>query len=405
MTPPKISNSHLFFLFLKIGSVAFGGFMSLIAIVESIVVKEKKWLPQETILDGISLASILPGPMAVNVITYIGYKINGIKGAIATFMGIMIPSFIMILLLGDLYLKYSEEPLVQSIFQGIMLAVAAIIIQVCLRMGRKNFRNAKDYLLALIAFLILFFAPKSIQLYFTFGIIILYGFIGYITLPSKEINNTSPSQSSSINWKQLSIPLIILASLLLLSLLPIPWQIGSLEHLFVKFSGLGLMLFGGGYVFIPLIQELVVSQYEWMSQSTFVNAIAMGQITPGPIVITIAFVGYKVNGIMGAIVSTLAIFGAPATLMLVASQLMDYFKQREDIQKAMQTIRVGVIGMIAYAAWIIINTPFTNLLSLEFVLLFKLLSLFSFLMILLLKYEANILVVIPLAGLLGALLF
>jgi len=402
-TNPKPSNLTLFLIFLKIGSFAFGGFMSLIAIVESVIVKDKKWLKQEDIIDGVSLGSILPGPMAVNVITYIGYKINGVKGAIAAFFGVIIPSFIMILVLCDLYLKYNETQLVKSVFQGIMLAVSAIIFQVTWRMSKKTLKNWQGYLLAFIGFLLLILVPKTLQLYATFGIIIVYGLIGYFT--SKSTVKQENIEKQSLNLKKIILPFSALMLLLVLSLLPIPFRIGSLEHLFIKFGGLGLMLFGGGYVFIPMIQELVVTQYQWMTQQTFIDAIALGQITPGPIVITIAFVGYKVNGILGAIVATLAIFGAPATLMVLASELLDYFKQSERIQQTMKTIRAGVIGMIFYAGIIVLQSAFQEIDTLEPIFIAKILSLFAICLIALIRFNLNILWVIPLSGFMGYLLF
>lgn len=401
----KVSSWQLFLTFLKIGSVAFGGFMSLIAVVENVIVKDKKWLDQETIVDGITLASLLPGPMAVNVVTYVGYKIKGISGAIASFLGIILPSFLMILVLGDLYFRYSDSLIIEAVFKGIMIAVAAIIFQVTHRMSKKNLKSQKAYLLAFLSFIILLIAPKNIQLYTTFGVIIILGILGYVGFlgETKEDINTKKVQKPS--FKKTGIPLLVLGSWLLISLLPLPFNIGSLEHLFVTFGGLGLMLFGGGYVFIPMIQELVVGQYHWMTQQTFIDAIALGQVTPGPIVISITFIAYQVKGILGAVVATLAIFGTPATLMVVMSQLMDYFKQSPRIQQVIKTIRCGVIGMIFYAGFTILLTAFPSEILLDYVLLTKTVGIFLFCIFALFRFKISVLWLIPLAGLLGYLFF
>jgi len=402
----KVSSWQLFLTFLKIGSVAFGGFMSLIAVVENVIVKDKKWLDQESIVDGITLASLLPGPMAVNVVTYVGYKIKGVSGAIASFFGIILPSFLMILVLGDLYFRYSDSPMIEAVFKGIMIAVAAIIFQVTHRMAKKNLKSQKAYLLAFLSFIVLLLAPKSIQLYTTFSVILVLGLLGYFGfLESTTSDNISKKVVEKPSFKKTGIPLLILGSWLVISLLPLPLNIGSLEHLFITFGGLGLMLFGGGYVFIPMIQELVVGQYAWMSQQTFIDAIALGQVTPGPIVISITFIAYQVKGLLGAIVATLAIFGTPATLMVVMSQLMDYFKQSPRIQQVIKTIRCGVIGMIFYAGVTILLSAFPNDLLLDYVLLLKIIGTFLFCIFALFRFKISVLWLIPLAGLLGYLLF
>jgi len=402
----KVSSWQLFLTFLKIGSVAFGGFMSLIAVVENVIVKDKKWLDQESIVDGITLASLLPGPMAVNVVTYVGYKIKGVSGAIASFFGIILPSFLMILVLGDLYFRYSDSPIIEAVFKGIMIAVAAIIFQVTHRMAKKNLKSQKAYLLAFLSCIALLLAPKSVQLYTTFSVILVLGILGYFGfLESTTSDNISQKAVQKPSFKETGIPLLILGSWLIISLLPLPLNIGSLEHLFITFGGLGLMLFGGGYVFIPMIQELVVGQYDWMSQQTFIDAIALGQVTPGPIVISITFIAYQVKGLLGAIVATLAIFGTPATLMVVMSQLMDYFKQSPHIQQIIKTIRCGVIGMIFYAGVTILLSAFPNDILLDYILLLKIIGIFLFCIFVLFRFKISVLWLIPLAGLLGYLFF
>ena len=169
-----------------------------------------------------------------------------------------------------------------------------------------------------------------------------------------------------------------------------------LAKLLLIFSGMSLMLFGGGYVFIPLIQEIVVDGQGWVTQQEFVDAIAMGQITPGPILISAAFIGYKVAGLAGATVATAGIFLPPAVLMVLATRALEYIKKSSAIKAALRGVRPAVIGMIAAAAIVIAKTvPQTEV------------SLVIFLaaLLALLKFRVEVVWVIPAAGLAGLLLY
>ena len=134
----KVSNWMLFWTFLKIGSTAFGGFMALISVVQNYLVDRKKLLSDADILDGISLATILPGPVAVNVVAYAGYRINGFVGAIICFTAVILPSFLLILALSHLYFTWGEIPAVNNAFKGFIPAVAAIIVAATINMAKKN---------------------------------------------------------------------------------------------------------------------------------------------------------------------------------------------------------------------------------------------------------------------------
>ena len=153
----QVSNWQLFWTFLKIGSTAFGGFMALISVVQNYLVDRKKLIADSEILDGISLATILPGPVAFNVVAYSGYKINGIFGAIVCTTAVTIPSFILIVVLSHLYFTWGEIPAVNNVFMGFIPAVAAIIVAAAYNMGSKTLKGIPQYGIAISAFLILTF--------------------------------------------------------------------------------------------------------------------------------------------------------------------------------------------------------------------------------------------------------
>ncbi len=392
-----VSLPYLFGNFLKIGSTAFGGFMALVSVIENIMVDKRQLLTHEDMLDGISLASVLPGPVAANVVAYVGYRLRGGIGALVAATAVLLPSFILVVALTIFYLQAGEIPAVNKVFAGFIPAVVAIIIGAATRMSKKAIKGWREVSIAAVAAILL----KTIGGFYTTLIVILgAGLIGWLLYQGKVRRtlaaNPLPQESKPLNIKSIAIPLAILAVILLFSLLPLPLGEDSLAKIFTTFAGMSLMLFGGGYVFIPMIQEVVVNNYHWVTQSQFSNAIAMGQITPGPILISAAFIGYVVKGIVGAAVATVAIFAPPALLMVTMSHLLDRIKNSVTIQAALKGIRPAVIGMIFTAAIVVAQTAQIHWASL---LIFAA-SLFA-----IWKLRLEVVLIIPLAGLVGLFLY
>ena len=401
--PESVSLFYLFWTFLKVGSTAFGGFMALVSVVENLIVGRRKLLTHEDMLDGISLASVLPGPVAANVVAYVGYRLRGGLGALVSTFAVLFPSFILVVGLTIVYLQVGELPAVSKAFAGFIPAVAAIIINAAVRMTNKAIKVWQQITIAVAAAILLKFVGGF---YITLTVIIGSGLVGYLLFynakkaeaENSEANSaTNKSKIKNISTSKITITFLILFAFILLSIIPLPF-LGetSLARLFVTFSGMSLMLFGGGYVFIPLIQEVVVNGYGWLTQTEFSNAIAMGQITPGPILISAAFIGYVVKGIVGAAVATIGIFFPPALLMVTCSHLLEKIKKSVAIQAALQGIRPAVIGMIFTAALVVIQTAQLHWATLAIFAL-------SLLSMRLLKIE--VVLIIPLAGILGLLFY
>jgi chromate transporter len=394
---PSISLPQLFGNFLKIGSSAFGGFMALVSVIENVIVDKRQLLTHEDMLDGISLASVLPGPVAANVVAYVGYRLRGGIGALISAMAVLLPSFVLIIALTIIYLQAGEIPAVNKVFAGFIPAVVAIIIAAATRMSKKAIKGWREVSIAAVAAILL----KTIGgFYITLIVILGAGLIGWLIFRGQVAKNLAESPIEQnlepLNLKKIAIPLTILAVILALSLLPLPLGEDSLAKIFVTFSGMSLMLFGGGYVFIPMIQEVVVNNYGWVTQTEFANAIAMGQITPGPILISAAFIGYVVKGLAGAFVATVAIFFPPGLLMVTMSHLLDRIKGSIIIQAALKGIRPAVIGMIFTAAIVVGQTAQIHWASL---------LIFAASLAAIWKLKLEVVLIIPLAGLVGLFLY
>lgn len=399
----QVSLSFLFLTFLKIGSLAFGGYMALIAVVENIIVKKLKLISHKDMLDGISLANLLPGPMAVNVVAFTGYKVRGRLGALVATIAVVLPSFFLILGLSHLYFNFGEVINFKSVFLGFMPAVAAIVFSVAWRLGKKTLTGKIEVVIAITATAILFFIPLAYRIYTPIALMFSSAVIGYFLF------NSNVGKDSSINVKPIfSTKHIIIACLLFLLLMalifsPLPLEKNTVLYLTLTFASMSLMLFGGGYVFIPVIGSIVVLENGWLTSQEFNDGIALGQITPGPILISATFIGYKVAGFWGALCSTIAIFGVPAILMIIVSRWFDFIRQSSSTQAVMHGIHCAVIGMICFAAFIIFKSSFSSW-DLNIILVsWPVVAIFVASLIGLIRFNLDVVWIIPPAGVLGYL--
>jgi chromate transporter len=231
--------------------------------------------------------------------------------------------------------------------------------------------------------------------YSTLAVIVFAGIAGYWLFRSDTglqgsvdaaLKSTSPSRPK---LSVLALTPVLIAPIAELSA-------GILAKLFVTFAGMSVILFGGGYVFIPMIQEAVVDGQHWVTQTEFIDAIALGQVTPGPILISAAFIGYKVAGVAGAAVSTIGIFAPPAIIMLIATSMLDRIKNSNAIQACLRGVRPAVIGMIFAAAVVIGSSAQNHWLSL---------LIFSTALVALLRFRIEVVWIIPVSGLMGLALY
>lgn len=390
MNTERVSLWTLFTLFLRIGSTAFGGFMALIAVVENHVVERRKWLTHEEVLDGVSLATVLPGPIAVNVIAYVGHRLRGIPGALACAIGVILPAFLLMLALSAAYFAWGQMPAVSKLFMGFLPAVAAIILVAAWNMGRKTIKGVSEALISLIAAaLMVWHGSFAVSL----SIIVISGVAGWLIFREKPAAvGSKPSGELKNSGKLLSVSAAPLA-------LTIPfWSANSviLLKLFTTFAGMSLFLFGGGYVFIPLMQNTVVVSTGWLTQQEFVDAIAMSQIMPGPIVLSTVFIGYKIAGLLGALVATIGIFLPPGILMIAGTHVLNRIKQSALIKAVLRGIRPAIIGMIASAVVTVGLSAQHHWVSL---------LIFAAALLAQLRFKLDVVWVIPTAGLAGLLMY
>ncbi len=392
----QISLLRLFLVFIKIGFTAFGGNIALVAAVRKDLCERRKLLSDEQVLDFTTLGNILPGPLATNVVSACGYSIRGLPGALLGVLGIVLPALVLICVLAEIYFRHGQSETLLKIFAGLLPGVAAIIAATAWSLAKKNIKDPLQVVILLAAgAAILFFNGFLV----TLGIIIVAGAIGYFFFNEKNAiaaqKISQPSERKISHAPVFAVTTLLLVGVLIYAFHPASlfWQ--ELRMLGLTFGTMSVTLFGGGYVFIPAIEKVVVGTHHWVSSKEFADGIAMGQITPGPVAITASFVGYKLRGVWGAIVSAITIFFPPALLMLVAQQFIDRIKNRPEVEAVFKVVRPAVIGMILASVWVIGKSAPQDWQSLV---------IFATILILSIWKNFDSIILIPIAGVMGLLL-
>lgn len=388
----------LFWMFLRIAGTSFGGFMSMISVVQNVVVERRKFLTDKEVLDGLSLATLLPGPTAINVVAYIGHRLAGAAGAVVCVCAAVLPAFLLMLVFSLAYFRWGHVPSVGKVFMGILPAVTAVTAAAAWRMGRASIATIGEAFLAIgAAASILCFSGFGT----TFAVMAVSAIAGYMRFGERRARSLSfkPAHRGSSAIVRL---ICVNANLLLLAALPAAAaplpnvQAGILMKLFCAFAAMSMLMFGGGYVFIPLLQNAVVEGYGWITRQEFVDAIALGQVTPGPVMISSAFIGCKVAGITGAAVATIGMFAPPAALMVLCARMFEGVKTSCNTQAAMRGVRAATTGMVIAAAVTIGESAPPHWISI---------ALFALSLIALLRYQVEAVWVVPVAGAAGFVLY
>jgi len=336
---PVLGVSKLFLAFLRLGLTAFGG-PAMVAYIRDLAVKKNGWLTEESFRQGVAVSQAIPGATAMQVAAYVGLRSGGPLGAMAAYVGFGLPAFLLMVILAAFYQKAHDLAAVVSIFKGLQIIVIALVANATLDFGRRTIKIWQDIVLGLgvTGFLVMGGNPFIVILTSSLLGIFLYGKI--------EFKNKRPSGvSPAISFDSLKTPLLLSLGLLagILALFYIDRQLFDLSIVMAKID---CFAFGGGYGSIPLMFNEVVGVRHWLVGKEFMDGIALGQVTPGPIVITATFVGYLTSGWAGALVGTASIF-APSLIILTA--VVPYFDRLQDnslFQRGMHGILVSFVGLL-----------------------------------------------------------
>ncbi len=394
-TIERVSLLRLFLIFLRIGVTTWGGFMTFIAVVSKSL-RDRELASDEDITDAILVAQVLPGPVAVDMTVAIGYRLRGVAGAAVCWLGSVLPSFIVVTTLSVLYLKFGTLPAVDRIFKGFPAAMVAIVAVAAFEMGKKQIKNGAQIAIAVCACLLILIQGAFFisAWWITFAIVIASGIAGWLLFRPRGAAPEPGPRAIRPGGKALAIaPLGLLA---LQTAAP-----SLVLKVFLTFAVMSVSLFGSGYVFIPIIKSTLVGNMHWLTAREFTAGLALTQITPGPILMTAAFVGVKIAGLPGAVAGMLGMFLPPAILTLVAAHSLQAIKKSTAVTLALKGIRPAVVGMLLAAAIVVGETmPHDSAWHVAASALILAGAFFA-----LLRLQVEVALIIPLAGLAGFVLF
>lgn len=403
----------LFLSFLKIGTVGFGGGLAVIAQIRTLAVQQRRWLTEQEFASGFALAQTLPGTAAGNVATYVGLRIRGWRGATVSIAGFILPSMLMMIVLAILYRHLRYLPDTDRLFNGLNAAVVALIIVTAWRVGRNTLVKPWQWLLAVFACIVVaFFSATVIEVVLAAGLIGIFidsfaekqlrklgqlrgvasrrkrisarvtlqrrrrriratHFVGgYLTraMAEERVRKAALSAQDEIKERENQTtensptdenpdpdqappsPAKKFRSLALFGVsMPILTKFALLLTLSTLFLRIGTVTFGGGFVMIPLIEAEVVDSHRWLTHQEFVDATALGQVTPGPVLITATFIGYRVAGTLGALVATISIFLPSFLMTVVAGSSLARFHTNKIVQSFLKGVTPAVVGLLVAA--------------------------------------------------------
>ncbi len=359
--PPKVPFSQFLRYFVSLGAFGFGGPIATVGYMQRDLVERRRWLDRDDFLNGVALGQTMPGPLAAQVAMWVGFLQRGALGALAVAAAFVLPSFLIVVALGFFYVRYQGLPWVQAVFYGIAPAIMAIIAIAAVKLGRLT-NKADLRLWAISAIILLITAATGAE------IAVLFIAAGLVMV----VWDAPPG---FLRRPKLASFVFPLAASGLAAGVASP---NTLRDLFLFFLKAGAFIFGSGLAIVPFLREGVVNQYHWLSPSQFLDAVAVGLITPGPVVITAAFIGYLVAGLLGAVVASVAIFMPIYAGVVIPGRWFIRHRHNAQIQAFVKGATAAAAGAIGGATIVLtqqavrdVATAAIGLVSLGLLLRFK----------------------------------
>jgi chromate transporter len=353
--PARASISEVVAYFLRLGLIGFGGPVALVGQMERELVVDRKWLGRQQMREAIAVCQSLPGPLAIQVGIYIAYLRAGFWAAWAAGWAFIFPNFVIVAALGALYVHLGDLQPVNALFYGVSPAVIALILHSCYRLAKLGMEDRLQWIVAAACLIVTVLLQAEVALLFIgagIGGMLYYG---------------------NLFRRRPPLALQIAAAPVLAQLAPVASgsTVGKLLLFFLK---AGSLTFGSGLVIVPFLEQGLVKEYGWLDPRQFLVAVAIGMISPGPVVITATFVGYLVAGFWGSLVSTIGIFLPSFILVLVAAPILARHRDNPNVQgfvKGAYGAAIGTIlgacillGRIAIGDWLTALTAAASLAAL-----------------------------------------
>jgi chromate transporter len=314
--------------FLRLGTTAFGGPAAHVGIMEDELVRRRHWLSREQFLDLLGASNLIPGPSSSELAIHIGYLCAGWRGLLIAGSCFILPAALMVTALGWLYVRFGKLPAIANVLYGIKPVVIAVLVQALWSLGRTAMKTTFLGFVAVFSLLLSVFGLHPLLLLLLAG--------GIACLPALRTSRVSLS----------ALPLLTIGSGILTTTASF-----SLLSLFLIFLKLGATVFGSGYVLLAFLRTDLVTHRGWLTDAQLVDAVAVGQVTPGPVFTTAAFIGFILGGIRGAILSTVGIFLPAFLLVAVSGPLVPRIRKSKIAGTFLDGVNVASLALMAAVTW------------------------------------------------------
>ena len=353
----------------KIGLLSFGGPAGQIALMHRVLVDEKKWIDERTYLLALNFCTLLPGPEAMQLATYSGWRLHGVRGGLAAGLLFVLPGALLILLLSAFYASFGSAPAVTALFTGIKAAVLAVVIEALLRISKKSLKDPAEWALAALSFAAIFFFKVP------FPVIVLaaaiFGYLRGINANLEPVEVAVAPVPMSATLSSIGLWLAIW----ILPLLAVGLAFGAdhvLAKLAVFFSKLAVVTFGGAYAVLAYMAQDAVQTYGWLQPGEMLDGLGLAETTPGPLILVTEFVGFLAAyrqgggtplamGALGALVTLWATF-APCFLYIFAgAPYIEQLKNAPRLKSALSAITAAVVGVVLnLSVWFALHVLFRD---------------------------------------------
>lgn len=346
----RISLFALAFVFLKLGTIAFGGPAAHIAMMEDEFVRKRRWIKEEDFLDRVAAASLIPGPSSTEVGIFIGHSLRGWAGLVVAGCCFIIPAAVLVTLIAAAYARYGSLPQAEGVLRAIKPVVIAIIIQALWNLGRTAAKTAALASIGVVSAVLNFVGLNPLI------VLLLAGIASGIFWWARKTRSGSVALCGVGFLKCFSAA--GMAALTVAVAAP-----ASLGRLFLSFLKIGSVVFGSGYVLLAFLRSEFVDRLHWLTEKQLIDSVAVGQFTPGPVFTTATFIGYLVAGLPGALVATLGIFLPGFLLVAVSGPLIPKIRRSPLAGAALDGVVVGSLALIVVVAWQLGKASITDVLT------------------------------------------
>ena len=308
----------------------------MIAYIRRMVVEQKKWVDDASFKDGVAFCQMIPGATAMQASAYVGLKSRGVSGAAVSFIGFGLPAFLLMTVLSALYVQNRELPVVISAFNGLQAIIVSIIANAAIAFGRANIKNWKAAVIAVVAAVLFGFGVSPF-------LVILLAVVAGIFLYIRQPTPHPVSAVKAIATHRSVLVILGVAAAGFIVLFFVNRGVFDLATLMFRVD---LFAFGGGFASVPLMFHEVVNVNSWMDSKTFLDGIALGQITPGPIVITATFIGYLLYGLPGAGIATVSVFLPSFLIVVGVAPYFDKLRSFPYFSKAIIGVLSSFVGLL-----------------------------------------------------------